>query len=627
MSRRRETLGEKWKRRLKQPLSSQKLVGYVRTKLGLVPPSEVPPPTEEELSCLYPEPYHEWIQARIRLRKPEYPAKSDAKLFSIITPVYDTPAKYLKEMGASVFAQDFPFEWVICDNGSTNPDTLKLLKKFAKDARVKLVRLHENKGIMGGTRAAFDAASGRYVLPVDSDDTLYSDALRVMASSLERSGWPALAYSDEDKIHDTSVPCWPFFKPDWDPALFWNCCYVAHLCAIDRAIAARCEAYTDDRARGCHDWDTFTRLIRAGHTPLHVPEVLYSWRIHPGSSASFADRAKSYTIECQEHVLTNHLKATTPPGLFQLRTNPLFGHEGMWHAARQHVDARPLHAFVLAGGNNEQLERCLTSLQRNDSYPALTIKVVTPDESGAGFAVYLRDALEGIDKNAMVAVIADCSTAASTGWAWEACGVFDLHSDAVAACGRILDANGKVVSAGNYFGFGGLAGSPDAGRDASDSGYSGYVFCTRTVSALSPELYFFRAGFVLRVLKAFPEAMLRRLSRNSLPLWLAAEASDGKQRVVYSPHVFFTRTAECVAAPISDAEKRAFTERYGTLLVHERYYPRFFGLKPGRGYSLEMPYARAEILNAALFTNDDAGAKKVDLLRYAEVPFSSVQIS
>jgi hypothetical protein len=625
VSRKKESFGEKLSRRLKQPLSKQKVVGFVRTKLGLVKPHELPTPTPQGPECEYPEPYHEWIAARVRLRAPEYPAKADPKLFSIITPVFDTPPKFLKEMAASVFAQDFPFQWVVCDNGSKNAETRKVLKQIAKDPRVILVRLEENAGIMGGTRAAFDVASGRYVLPVDSDDTLYPDALRVMASCLERTGWPALAYSDEDKMHETSVPCWPFFKPAWDPALFLNCCYVAHLCAIDLEAAKKSDAYTDNDARGCHDWDTFTRLITAGHTPVHVPEVLYSWRIHAGSSSSFADRAKMYTIDCQQHVLGNFLKRTTKPGLFELRTNPLFGHVGMWYAARNHVEPRPVHAFVFSEGSPAQLQRCLKSLLGDAPYPKLNVTVLgaltpehativksflnlgsagRPDRSvGAtdcpdGYAAFLRGVLKNISDNALIATISDGLQFANLDWAWEASGIFDLHADAAACCGRVASADGATIaSAGEYLGVGGLAGSPDEGRAVSDSGYSGFVFCSRTVSALPWDFHVCNAALLKTVLADVPE----NASRFMLGKWIAAEAARAGKRVVYSPHLFLKRSPEWYDAPQpGDAEIFEFLKRHAELFAHERYYPRFFKLGRGQGYQLAMPWQRAEVINGLL---------------------------
>ena len=256
-----EGLAPRWRRRFRGPITRERITDYLRRRWARPPllaarmasASLLPLPEQKSKShpSDYSMDYPTWIKQRVSRRGAEYDVTADPSLFSIITPVYDTPAKFLREMAASVFAQDYPCEWVVCDNGSRKPETLAVLDELRKDRRVKLIRLEQNVGIMRGTRAAFDAATGRYVLPVDSDDVLYPDALRVMAACLARAGFPAVAYSDEDKIYAESVPYYPFLKPDWDPALFLNCCYIAHLCAIARAAAIEADAYTDDDARGC----------------------------------------------------------------------------------------------------------------------------------------------------------------------------------------------------------------------------------------------------------------------------------------------------------------------------------------------------------------------------------------
>src|SRR5207237_10246080 len=107
---------------------------------------------------------------------------------------------------------------------------------------------------------------------------------RLVSAGLRDAHYPALIYTDEDKFTGEE---WrdPYFKPDWDPVLFVNSCYIAHLCAIDRERALQLGCYGDAIADGSHEWYTLTRFVTAGHRPVHVSEVLYGWRMHPGSTA------------------------------------------------------------------------------------------------------------------------------------------------------------------------------------------------------------------------------------------------------------------------------------------------------------------------------------------------------
>ncbi len=225
------------------------------------------------------------LQAFARRRR-QYPLRQEPGLFSLLTTVWNTPPEYLDALADSVLSQDADstFEWVLLDNGSHDPGTRRSVERLAKERAIRVFRVEGNLGIIGGMRFCLERATHRYILPVDSDDLLTPDCLRVLSHALRQAGYPALAYTDEDNLEGSHFSQ-PYFKPTFDPVLFANSCYTAHLGAIDRELALELGAYTDQRAEGSHDWDTFTRFLAAGHTPLHIPEVLYSWRIHQTSTS------------------------------------------------------------------------------------------------------------------------------------------------------------------------------------------------------------------------------------------------------------------------------------------------------------------------------------------------------
>jgi hypothetical protein len=551
--------------------------------------------------------YPRWIRTRLQQRRRAYLARAESGLFSLITPVYDTEPRFLLAMAKSVFAQDFSaWEWVLVDNGSSRPETVNLLARIARDPRVRLLRLEPNQGIMGGTRHAVLHASGRYLLPVDSDDILYPDALRVMASVLQAHDYPALAYSDEDKLLPNGRVAHPFLKPDWDPVLFTNCCYVAHLCAIDREIAAEVGAYTDDAAHGCHDWDTFWRFVRAGHEPLHVPEVLYSWRMHAGSTATPDASPKPYTLGSQFHVLTNHVHSQGLDERIEVRVNPLFRNLGLWRTARKAVDAVPMQVLLHATCV-QNLRRCLHALAQC-VYPQLHVHVIgrgaaigqlaeawhtLPGSAGLHvqatvadslLARELRDLLDELAEDAPVAILADEVTPLTLDWPWEALGLLELHPDVVVVGARIVDEYGTTLSAGEYFGVNGLLGSPDRGRLEGDFGPYGVNIAQRCVDVVPAEFCVARASFLRTAIKH------ARISP-SLPIlsaWLGALARCGGKRVAWSPHI----VGQCRAWDSRSYEPRelaAFRAEFGELPFGQRYYSRHYCQDTEHAYHLASP--------------------------------------
>lgn len=114
--------------------------------------------------------------------------------FSIIIPVYKVE-NYLSKCVESVLSQNFKdWEAVLVNDGS--PDNCPALcDDYAKkDNRIKVIH-KQNGGLSDARNAGIDAASGKYVLFLDSDDYLYSDTvLTEIATSLKNAFFPEICY-------------------------------------------------------------------------------------------------------------------------------------------------------------------------------------------------------------------------------------------------------------------------------------------------------------------------------------------------------------------------------------------------------------------------------------------------
>jgi glycosyltransferase involved in cell wall biosynthesis len=107
------------------------------------------------------------------------PESVSPPLVSFLTTVYGTE-DYLPAMIESVLAQTSPdWELVIVDNGMS-PAVVEIVSRYASDGRIRLVR-QENRGYRGGVTAAADAATGRYLSVLDSDDKIMPPFVATMA--------------------------------------------------------------------------------------------------------------------------------------------------------------------------------------------------------------------------------------------------------------------------------------------------------------------------------------------------------------------------------------------------------------------------------------------------------------
>lgn len=97
-------------------------------------------------------------------------------LLTLVTPTFNR-ADYLPLCFSSLCAQtDYDFEWIIVDDGSTD-NTEQLVKEFYTEKfRIKYVK-KENGGKHTALNEAHRYVDGKYVMILDSDDTLTPDAI------------------------------------------------------------------------------------------------------------------------------------------------------------------------------------------------------------------------------------------------------------------------------------------------------------------------------------------------------------------------------------------------------------------------------------------------------------------
>ena len=97
---------------------------------------------------------------------------------SVIVPVYNPPAQYLRECLDSICNQTLKdIEIILIDNAAIG-DNPQILKEYAqKDKRIKLFRFEENQGFSGACNKGLEIAQGTYFQVVDSDDLLVPEAL------------------------------------------------------------------------------------------------------------------------------------------------------------------------------------------------------------------------------------------------------------------------------------------------------------------------------------------------------------------------------------------------------------------------------------------------------------------
>src|SRR5689334_18387298 len=237
------------------------------------------------------------------LQKQRTTAFARRPTISLIVPTYNTPAEYLDEMIQSVLAQTYP-HWELCvaDGHSSVNWARPTLERYAQqDPRLRVTFLPANRGIADNTNAALALARGEFVALLDRDDTLAPFALFEVVRAINEQPEADLIYSDEDKLDETGRRVDPCFKPDWSPDTLRSHNYVCHLLTLRRELIERLGGLRDG-FDGAQDYDLVLRASEQARRIVHVPRVLYHWRMHPQSTAANTD-SKRYLVEAGRKAL------------------------------------------------------------------------------------------------------------------------------------------------------------------------------------------------------------------------------------------------------------------------------------------------------------------------------------
>lgn len=226
--------------------------------------------------------------------------------FSILTPVHETPAPVLRKMLRSVRRQALG-DWELClvDDGSKQPHVRQILAAAAAaDPRVRVVHRERNGGIVAASNEALAMARGEFVALLDHDDELHPDALALVARALDAEPEADYAYTDEDKIDLRGHHFAPFFKPDWSPERMRCQMYTCHLSVLRRSLVDEVGGF-DEEFQGSQDWDLVLRVTERARRVVHVPRVLYHWRVLETSAAAAAE-AKPWAFEAGARAVQAH---------------------------------------------------------------------------------------------------------------------------------------------------------------------------------------------------------------------------------------------------------------------------------------------------------------------------------
>lgn len=325
--------------------------------------------------------YSEWIsrydaltdetRAKMRQIAGEFAHKP---LISVVMPCYNPKPEWLKEGIESVRREIYP-HWELCiaDDASTDPAIRSILEDYSnRDARIRVVFREANGHISAASNSALALAAGEYVALLDHDDMLAEQALFRVAEAINRHPEAGLIYSDEDKTDESGRRFDPYFKCNWNYDLFLSQNMINHLGVYNTGLLRKIGGFREG-LEGSQDYDLALRSIEQLHASqiIHIPRVLYHWRVHQSGAAQNFD-AKPYAYVVAERALNEHLARKGVSA--RVERHPKSDYYRVRYAL---PEPAPLVTLIIPTRNGLHLIRqCLSSILEKTDYPNYEILVV-----------------------------------------------------------------------------------------------------------------------------------------------------------------------------------------------------------------------------------------------------------
>ena len=118
---------------------------------------------------------------------------------SIVIPVYNVES-YLGECLASVLRQTLRDIEIICVNDGSTDGSAKIIAEYAaRDSRIRVIT-QANGGLSAARNAGLNAATGKYIYFLDSDDWITNDAMEKCFTICDRNDLDQLVFGCETYV-------------------------------------------------------------------------------------------------------------------------------------------------------------------------------------------------------------------------------------------------------------------------------------------------------------------------------------------------------------------------------------------------------------------------------------------
>ena len=310
---------------------------------------------------------------------------------SIIIPMYNTPEKFFEELIDGLIEQTYP-NWELCLADGSPEKNEKLEKIYKKDERIKYKFIGENKGISGNTNTALELATGDYIALLDHDDLLPKFSLYEIVKCINKNPDVDFIYTDEDKFEELGGKRYdPYFKSDFAPDTLRANNFICHFSIFKKELMNELGGFRSE-FDGAQDYDIILRMSEKAKKIIHIPKILYHWRVHALSTAKSGGTAKPYAYEAGIKAVQAHIDR------IGLKGEVVSGNTLGTYKVNYEIKGNPKVSIIIPNKDYvSTLKVCLKSIAKLTTYENYEIIVVENNsEEQKTFDYY--DEINGKDK-------------------------------------------------------------------------------------------------------------------------------------------------------------------------------------------------------------------------------------
>lgn len=222
---------------------------------------------------------------------------------SVIMPCYND-GRYIEESIRSLKNQTFTdYELIVIDDGSDDPETLRILSALPDD-HIRL--LHTDHVRPAGARNhGIRQARGKYILPLDSDDLIEPTYLEKAVRILDENENIGIVYCYAD-LFGCRTGRWDLPDYSREQMLLDNVIFVTAL--FRREDWAAVGGFKENMDVGIEDYDFWLALLELGREVHQIPEVLFRYRIKETSRTTEFKQNCEQMQRAYRTIFENHRK-------------------------------------------------------------------------------------------------------------------------------------------------------------------------------------------------------------------------------------------------------------------------------------------------------------------------------